>query len=84
MRASVLTCCAIGCRAVFAAAVALGASGCVTELVVADVRPAEQANVTMRYAAISSEERQFADYSVIDARIFAESAGGTTPAAPPP
>jgi hypothetical protein len=84
MRAAVVTCCAVGCRALLAAAVALVASGCVTELVVADVRAPEQANVTVRYAAISSEERQFADYSVIDARILTEAAGGTRPAAPPP
>ena len=67
-----------------AAAVALGVGGCVSELVVADVRAPEQANVTVRYAAISSEERLFADYSVIDARILSEPSGGTGPAAAPP
>jgi outer membrane lipoprotein SlyB len=58
-----------------AALMAIAASGCVTSLDVPEVRDPAQANVTVRYGAVRSEARMFADYSVIDARILADQGG---------
>jgi hypothetical protein len=82
MRGPFRSSCSLSRRALAAAGLVLGASGCVTELDVPQVRDPAQPNVTIRYAGVRSEVRMFADYSTVDARILDDKAAGSRPAEP--
>ena len=67
-------------RSAFAVVLTLSASGCTSELTMAEVHNPSQPDATIRYSAVRRETRLFADYSVVDARILAADAAAAAPA----